>query len=67
MDVIKLIEDAIENERQAARAYQRGADMAEDPETRTFFEQLAKWENEHERILRDRLTTLKLIRGQKPG
>lgn len=65
MDVIKLIEGAIENEKEAARTYQMGADMADDPETRTFFEQLVKWEQEHERILRDRLATLKLIRGQK--
>lgn len=65
MDVIKLIEDAIENERKAAETYRRGAEMAEDPETRTFFEQLVKWEQEHERILRDRLATLKLIKGQQ--
>ena len=65
MDVIKLIEGAIESEKEAARTYQMGADMADDPETRTFFEQLVKWEQEHERILRDRLATLKLIRGQQ--
>lgn len=65
MDLIKLIEQAIENEREAAAMYRQGADQAEDPETRTFFEQLVKWEQEHERILRDRLATLKLIRGQK--
>lgn len=65
MDLIQLIEQAIENEREAAAMYRQGADQAEDPETRTFFEQLVKWEQEHERILRDRLATLKLIRGQK--
>lgn len=65
MDLIKLIEEAIENEKEAAHTYQMGADMADDPETRTLFEQLVKWEQEHERILRDRLSTLKLIRGQQ--
>ncbi|MHB1390291.1 MAG: ferritin family protein [Thermoleophilia bacterium] len=65
MDLIKLIEQAIENEKAAAAMYRQGADQAEDPETRTFFEQLVKWEMDHERILRDRLATLKLMRGQK--
>ncbi|MEW6020096.1 MAG: ferritin family protein [Pseudomonadota bacterium] len=64
MDVIRLIEEAIEDEMEAARKYQQGADIADDPETRTFFEQLVKWEKEHERILRDRLATLKMIRGE---
>jgi len=64
MDVIRLMEKAIENEREARKMYLDGAGAAEDPETRSIFEQLAKWEEEHERILLDRLATLKLIRGQ---
>ncbi|MFA6001267.1 MAG: ferritin family protein [Thermoleophilia bacterium] len=63
MDVIKLMEKAIENERKAQEMYREGAAAAADPETRSIFEQLAKWEQEHERILLDRLATLKLIRG----
>jgi len=65
LDVIKLIEDAIEAEREAVRTYKQGAELAEDPETRTFFEQLVGWEQEHERILKERLATLKLIRGDQ--
>lgn len=65
MDVIKLIEEAIEYEKQAAERYRQGAEGADDPETRTLFEQLVRWEEDHERILRDRLATLKLIRGQQ--
>ena len=65
MDVIKLIEEAIEYERQAADRYREGAGAAEDPETRALFEQLVRWEEDHERILRDRLATLKLIQGQQ--
>ncbi|MFA5809838.1 MAG: ferritin family protein [Thermoleophilia bacterium] len=64
MDVIKLMEKAIENERKAQEMYREGADAASDPETRSIFEQLAKWEREHEHILLDRLATLKLIRGR---
>ena len=63
MDVIKLMEKAIENEREATKMYRQGAEAAGDPETRSIFEQLDKWEEEHERILLDRLATLKLIRG----
>lgn len=65
MDVIKLMEEAIENERHAVDMYRQGAEAAEDPETRSIFEQLARWEEEHEKILRERLATLKLIRGQQ--
>ena len=65
MDVIKLMEQAIENEKHAREMYRQGAEAAEDPETRSIFEQLARWEEDHERILRERLATLKLIRGQQ--
>jgi rubrerythrin len=64
LDVIKLIEEAIENEKAAAERYRQGAQEAEDPETRSMFEQLVKWEEGHEQLLKDRLATLKLIRGQ---
>ncbi len=63
MDLLKLIEEAIEDERNAAAKYRKGAELAEDPETRSFFEQLVGWEQGHERILRDRLAALKIIRG----
>jgi rubrerythrin len=65
VNVIQLIEEAIENERMAAERYRQGAQAADDPETRTLFEQLVRWEEDHERILHERLTTLKLIRGQQ--
>ena len=65
VDVIQLIEEAIENEKMAAERYRQGAQAADDPETRTLFEQLVRWEEDHERILHERLTTLKLIRGQQ--
>lgn len=65
MDVIKLIEDAIAAEQEAVATYKKGAELAEDPETRTFFEQLVGWEEEHERILKERLATLKLIKNEE--
>lgn len=64
MDLIQLIEEAIEDEKRAAEKYRLGSEMAEDPETRTFFEQLVSWEQGHERILRDRLAALKLLKNE---
>jgi len=65
LDVIKLMEEAIEDERRAQEKYRQGVEAAEDPETRTLFEQLVQMEISHERLLRERLATLKLIRGQQ--
>ena len=63
MDIIKVMEEAIEEERRAHEKYKRGAEEAGDPETRTLFEQLAHMEETHERMLRDRLSALRLIKG----
>ncbi len=65
MDVIKIIEEAIEYEQISAKKYRQGAEAAEDPETRTLFEQLIRWEEDHERMLKERLATLKLLREQQ--
>ncbi|MFX1519457.1 MAG: ferritin family protein [Promethearchaeota archaeon] len=61
-ELIKRIEAAIEDERQAQIDYKKSAEMAEDPETRAFFEQLAKDEEGHEKILKRRLAALKLMK-----
>ena len=65
MDVITLMEEAIEEERRAHEKYKNGAEAAADPETRSMFEQLARMEESHERMLRDRLSALKLIKGDR--
>jgi len=62
--LIKRIEAAIKEEQHAQESYRKAAEEAEDPETRTFFEQLAKDEEEHEKILKRRLAALKLL-GRK--
>ena len=61
-ELIKRIESAIEDERQAQIDYKNAAEMAEDPETRAFFEQLVKDEAGHEKILKRRLAALKLMK-----
>ena len=61
-ELIKKIEAAIEDERQAQIDYKKAAEMAEDPETRAFFEQLAQDEEGHEKVLKRRLAALKLMK-----
>lgn len=61
-DVIEIIKKAIRDEKQAQEDYLRGAEAAEDPETQAIFEQLARDEEEHEQMLRDRLAGLRLIK-----
>ena len=61
-ELIKSIEAAIKDERQAQIDYKKAAEMAEDPETRAFFEQLAKDEEGHEKVLKRRLAALKLMK-----
>ncbi len=61
-ELIKTIEAAIKDERQAQIDYKKAAEMAEDPETRAFFEQLAKDEEGHEKVLKRRLAALKLMK-----
>ncbi len=63
LDIKKLIEDAIREEKEAQINYQRAADEAHDLETKTFFEQLVKEERSHEKRLKDRLMAIKLIQG----
>jgi len=61
-ELIKTIEAAIKDERKAQIDYKKAAEMAEDPETRAFFEQLAKDEEGHEKVLKRRLAALKLMK-----
>ena len=65
MDAVGLIEQAIQLEHEAHMRYTKGAAEADDPETRTLFEQLAHWEEGHEAMLKERLATLKMMRGAK--
>lgn len=65
MDAVKLIENAISLEHEAHIRYKEGAAEADDAETRSLFEQLAQWEEGHEQLLKDRLATLKMMRGPK--
>lgn len=63
IDIKKIIEDAIKEEKEAQVNYQKAADNAPDSETRAFFEQLVKEEMAHEKRLKDRLMAIKLIQN----
>ncbi|MHB0977406.1 MAG: ferritin family protein [Candidatus Aquicultorales bacterium] len=63
MDLVQLIESAIEDEREAQTKYAQAAQEAEDTESRAFFEQLVREEQGHEERLKRRLMAIKLIHG----
>ncbi len=64
MNLIEVLEKAIEAEVEAQNVYSNAAKEAQDPELKALFEQLAKAEKEHERILRDKLLVAKLMKEQ---
>lgn len=63
MDIEAALQQAIESEREARHRYTEGAENAPDAETRALFQQLARWEEEHERLLTDRLIAVRLLRS----
>lgn len=65
MNAIELLERAIEAERAAQAQYREGAQSADDAETRMLFEQLAHWEESHEALLRERVTSLRLLKASE--
>ena len=62
MDVIKILEEAMADEKIDYRHYKTLAQEADDPESRAIFEALANEEEKHYRVLKERLTALKLRR-----
>lgn len=60
MDLTEILEKAIEDEVRSEALYRKCAEGATDPETRAAFETLARDEQSHQRILKDRLVNLRL-------
>lgn len=58
-EVLKAIEEAINDEQEAQRKYRELKEQAEDEEARKLYEQLISDEKEHEKILRSRYQALK--------
>ncbi len=62
MSIIEILSEAIKSERRERDNYLKLARKATDPETRAVLEQLAKDEEEHERILKERLAAVRLMK-----
>ncbi len=61
MEVIEILEGAIEGERASKEKYLKLASEATDPETRAILEQLARDEEGHEQTLKKRLAAIRLM------
>jgi rubrerythrin len=57
--LLEILEEAIERERISQQRYALGASLASDPALKQMFLRLIEDEMSHERILRERQTTLK--------
>ena len=58
---IEALEFAIKAESESRARYEKMAKEAEDPETRLICEQFAREENNHYKVLSNRLKALKLL------
>lgn len=63
MEITEALEVAIQAEIKAQERYAELAKIADDSETRSLLEQLVRWESDHEKMLRDRLAALKMIKS----
>lgn len=62
MDIIEALKKAIGDEERSREFYLKCAEEAEDPESRAIFETMARDEEAHRRILKERLMAIKLRR-----
>ena len=58
-DLLRILEEAIADERAAQEKYRRGLERCADPEACEVFEQLLSEERAHERVLRARYVEVK--------
>lgn len=64
MDIVKTLEQAMEDEKAGMKRYRQLAEEAGDLESKAVFEAMARDEERHYRTLKERLTAIKL-RHQK--
>ncbi len=57
-DIKRAIESAIEDEKAAQENYKQLAENTDDPQAKAMFEQMAKDEANHEKLLRSRLEAI---------
>ena len=61
MNLIEILESALEGEIESKEKYLKLAKEATDPETRAALEQLAQDEGGHAQVLRERLAAIRLM------
>lgn len=57
--LIDILQDAADQESDAAQFYAEAAELAEDPELKKFLIDLAEMEEDHHRMLKEKLESLK--------
>jgi rubrerythrin len=62
VDIIEALKKAMGDEERSREFYLKCAEEAEDPESRAIFETMARDEEAHRRILKERLMAIKLRR-----
>lgn len=58
-NLVDVLQDAIDQEHDASQYYSEAAELAEDPELRKFLKELAVMEEEHQRMLTEKLESMK--------
>lgn len=58
-NLVDILQDAIDQEHDAAQYYAEAAEMSQEPEVKEFLLELAKMEEDHHRLLVEKLESLK--------
>jgi len=62
MDILQMLQKAIQDEQASEALYRRWAEEAQDAESRAVFEAMAQDERRHQEVLREKLLARKLKR-----
>jgi rubrerythrin len=58
-NLVDILQDAIDQEHDASEYYTEAAELAQDPDVKQFLMDLARMEEDHHRMLIDKLESLK--------
>ena len=58
-NLVDILQDAIDQEHDAAQYYREAAELAQEPEVKEFLMDLARMEEDHYRLLVEKLESLK--------
>ncbi len=58
-NLVDILQDAIDQEHDASQFYAEAAELAQEPEVKEFLMELAKMEEDHHRLLKEKLESLK--------